>query len=93
MDLFKEIIDSKDELYRLAIEYCNNANVEDYDQNKIDLFINKSISMVIDHLFIPTPCIEIKIDMHDSIEEKCIGSYILYVNNKKEFVDEFLIFS
>jgi len=51
--------------------------------------IPKSISILIDHDFIPTPCIEIKLELlTDQIKE---GNYILYVNEKKEFIDEFLI--
>lgn len=80
------MIENKEELYGLAIEYYNNI---DKDYREECLIIPKSISILLDHDFIPTPCIEIKLELlKDQIKE---GNYILYVNEKKEFVDEFLI--
>lgn len=80
------MIKNKEELYGLAIEYYNNI---DKDYREECLIIPKSISILLDHDFIPTPCIEIKLELlKDQIKE---GNYILYVNEKKEFIDEFLI--
>ncbi|WP_172426730.1 hypothetical protein [Flavobacterium sp. ACN6] len=44
-----------------------------------------------DHDFIPTPCIEIKLELRSMEEQNRIGNYFLYVNQEKEFVDELLI--
>lgn len=86
MALYKDMIKNKEELYGLAIEYYNNI---DKDYREECLIIPKSISILLDHDFIPTPCIEIKLELlKDQIKE---GNYILYVNEKKEFIDEFLI--
>lgn len=86
MALYKDMIENKEELYGLAIEYYNNI---DKDYREECLIIPKSISILLDHDFIPTPCIEIKLELlKDQIKE---GNYILYVNEKKEFIDEFLI--
>ena len=54
-----------------------------------DEIISKSISILIDHDFIPTPCIEIKLELFK--DQKKTGNYFLYVDEKKEFIDEFLI--
>lgn len=82
----KDIIANKEEFYNLAIDYCNNI---DKDYCEECLIIPKSISILVDHDFIPTPCIEIKLELlKDQIKE---GNYFLYVNEKKEFIDEFLI--
>jgi len=89
MDLIERIINSKEDFYNVATEYYYNIGQDDKLKQKI---INKSIAILIDHLFIPVPCIEIKIEVHNSIEEKYLGHYILYLNEEKEFLDEFLIF-
>ena len=86
MNLHKDIIESKEEFYNLAIEYYNNIDKE-YLQEC--LVIPKSISILLDHDFIPTPCIEIKLEFLK--DQKKEGNYFLYVNEKKEFIDEFLI--
>lgn len=85
MNLHKDIIESKEEFCNLAIEYYNNIDKE-YLQEC--LVIPKSISILLDHDFIPTPCIEIKLEFLKDQKKKAI---ILYVNEKKEFIDEFLI--
>lgn len=86
MNLHKDIIESKEEFYNLAIGYYNNIDKE-YLQEC--LVIPKSISILVDHDFIPTPCIEIKLELLK--DQKKEGNYFLYVNKKKEFIDEFLI--
>ncbi|MFV8344429.1 hypothetical protein [Flavobacterium sp. XS2P39] len=91
MELHKNITENKEEYYHLAIKYYYNINTEEYLNNRISSIIPKSISILIDHQFIPTPCIEIKIELHHKEEHKGISSYFLYVNDKKEFIDEFLI--
>lgn len=62
--------------------------IDSIDSN-FDKIIPKSISILVNHDFIPTPCIEIKLELLK--DQKKEGNYILYVNEKKEFIDEFLI--
>jgi hypothetical protein len=50
---------------------------------------SKSISILIDHDFIPVPCIEIKLEIVK--DQKKAGNYFLYVYENKDFIDEFLI--
>jgi hypothetical protein len=89
MDLSINILDNKEDFYNLAIEFYYNID-EEY-QDSIAKIVPKSISILIDHEFIPTPCIEIRIELYH--EEKTFknSSYFLYVNQEKEFIDEFLI--
>lgn len=91
MDLFEKNINKK-EFYNLAIESYYNMDSKEYQNNEV-ILIDKSISFLIDHLFIPTPCFEIKIEIKNKTEEKIIGYYILYINEEKEFIDEFLVFN
>ncbi|KAF2080195.1 hypothetical protein [Flavobacterium sharifuzzamanii] len=83
MDL--NIVQYKNEYYELAQEYLKK--IDFVDLNILEI-IPKSISIVIDHDFIPTPCIEIKLEL--SKGEKKTANYFLYLNENKEFVDEFL---
>lgn len=77
---------TKEDYYNLAIEYFNNIEQE---HKELVLIIPKSISVVIDHEFIPTPCVEIKLGLFQ--DENEVGSYILYVDEQKQIIDEFLI--
>ena len=86
MDLLERTIHNKKEFYNLALEYFYHA--EEYDI-KFNVISPKSISILLDHDFIPTPCIEIKLELLK--DQKKEGNYFLYVNEKKEFIDEFLI--
>ncbi|WKL46249.1 hypothetical protein Q1W71_14935 [Flavobacterium pectinovorum] len=88
MDLQKEIIENKEEFYNLAIEYYNNI---DKKHRKECLITPKSISILIDHQFITTPCVEIKLELIDQDYQKNIGHYFLYIDERKDFVDEFLV--
>lgn len=89
MSILNLIIQNKEAYYNLASEYFNNINPEEYENDKFDNIVPKSIAVLIDHDFIPTPCIKIKMNLFK--DEKEIGAYYLYVNNDKEFIDEFLI--
>ncbi|MDW8851521.1 hypothetical protein SD960_15555 [Flavobacterium sp. MMLR14_040] len=88
MDLHKSVIKNKEELYSLAIEYYNKIDKEYLEEYFI---VPRSISIVIDHQFIPIPCVEIKLELKHQNEQKHIGHYILYIDERKNFVDEFLI--
>ena len=88
MDLYKNIIEKKEEFYNLAIEYYNNIDKE-YRENC--LIVPKSISIVIDHQFIPTLSVEVKLELKYEDHEKNIGHYFLYLDERKDFIDEFLI--
>lgn len=83
MDL--NIVQYKNEYYELAQEYLKK--IDFIDLNIVEI-IPKSISILIDHDFIPTPCIEIKLELLEN-QEKTVN-YFLYLNENKEFVDEFL---
>jgi len=88
MDLLYGTIHNKKEFYNLALKYFHHINAEEYDI-KFHVVSPKSISILLDHDFIPTPCIEIKLELLK--DQKKEGNYFLYVNEKKEFIDEFLI--
>ncbi|OXA82462.1 hypothetical protein SAMN05444397_107227 [Flavobacterium aquidurense] len=83
------IIDNKVKYYQLAEHYFQNIDLDEHERINFDEIIQKSISILLDHDFIPTPCIEIKLELLK--DQKKIGNYFLYVNEKKEFIDEFLI--
>jgi hypothetical protein len=82
------IIQDKDLYYNLANNYLKKIDSIELDID-FDEIISKSISILIDHDFIPTPCIEIKLELLK--DQKKTGNYFLYVDEKKEFIDEFLI--
>lgn len=82
------IIQDKDLYYNLANNYLKKIDSIELDID-FDKIISKSISILIDHDFIPTPCIEIKLELFK--DQKKTGNYFLYVDEKKEFIDEFLI--
>lgn len=89
MELNEFKVESKNDYYNLASEYFDNLNPQEYENIKIDNILPKSISVLIDHEFIPTPCIKIKMSLFQ--DQKEVGAYYLYVSKNKEFVDEFLI--
>lgn len=88
MDLLEKTFNNKKEFYNLALEYFHNIDSEEYQGIQFDNIVSKSISILLDHDFITTPCIEIKLEL--SKDEKKIANYFLYVNENKEFIDEFL---
>lgn len=77
-----------EEYYQLAKDCLQSIDSKIYKNINCEI-VPKSISILIDHDFIPTPCIEIKLELLK--DQKKTGSYFLYVNQKKEFIDEFLI--
>ncbi len=85
MDLITE---NKNDYYKLATHYLKKIEgielAADFDE-----IIPKSISILLDHDFIPAPCIEIRLELLK--DQKTISDYFLYVDENKEFVDEFLI--
>ncbi|KIO52174.1 hypothetical protein [Flavobacterium hibernum] len=89
MDLLEKTIDSKNELYNFALEYFYNINPEQYEDIQFDNVVSKSISILLDHDFIPTPCIEIKLNILQN--QKKVRDYFLYINEEKEVIDEFLV--
>lgn len=88
MNFYKDILDKKEEFYNLAIKYYYNIDKEYLDN--ISKIVPKSISILVDHEFIPTPCIQIRLELHHQDECIDVSSYYLYVNEEKEFIDEFL---
>lgn len=89
MNLEHQIINHKEEYYRLATEYYNNIEAE--HRTDIAKITPKSIAILIDHEFIPTPCIEIRMELFQRKSNKGIGFYSLYIDQEPKFVDEFLI--
>jgi len=81
------IIQDKDLYYNLANNYLKKIDSIELDID-FDKIISKSISILIDHDFIPTPCIEIKLELLK--DQKKTGNYFLYIDEDKEFIDEFL---
>lgn len=83
----ESILENKERFYLLALEYYYKID-EDYVNNteKVD---NKSISILMDHEFIPTPCIEIRLEIYH--KDNNSSYYFVYFDEKKEFIDEFFI--
>ncbi len=78
---------NKNDYYKLANDYL--ANIDSNELNtSFDEIISKSISILIDNDFIPTPCIEIKLELQNN--QIKVGNYFLYIDENKEFLDEFL---
>ncbi|AOC95128.1 MULTISPECIES: hypothetical protein [Flavobacterium] len=88
MDLSEGIFDNEKEFYNLAAEYFYNISADEYETIQFDRIVSKSISILLDHDFIPTPYVEIRLELCK--DEKKIANYFLYVNEDKEFIDEFL---
>lgn len=86
---YNYILDNKEEFYTLAIKYYYNID-EEYRDNSIKI-TPKSISLLVEHDFIPTPCIQIVIQLHNKGNATKNGFYYLYLTEEKEFIDEFLI--
>jgi hypothetical protein len=82
------ILKNKEEYYRLATEYYNNIEAESREEC---LASPKSILILMDHDFIVTPCIEIRLELRSQDEQKIIRNYFLYIDEEKQFVDEFLV--
>ncbi len=61
MDL-NVIVENKNDYYKLASEYLKKIKTIELDVD-FDEIIRKSISILVDHDFIPTPCIEIKLEL------------------------------
>jgi hypothetical protein len=83
----ENILENKERLYLLAVKYYYKID-EDF-LNNTDKVINKSISILIDHEFIPTPCIEISLEIYH--KDNHSSNYFVYFDEKKEFIDEFFI--
>ncbi|MBE8727181.1 hypothetical protein [Flavobacterium hungaricum] len=88
MNLLENTIREKKELYKLAVKYFQNINPDEYENITFDDLAAKSISILIDHDFIPTPCIEIRLELLRN--QKRVATYFVYVNENREFIDEFL---
>lgn len=88
MSLLEKTVEDKEQLYKLSMEYFQNIDVAEYENIKFNTISPKSISILIDHDFIPTPCIEIKLELLK--DQRKTANYFLYINENKEFVDEFL---
>lgn len=88
MDL-NTIYKSKEDYYSLANDYFNKIDSDKLEINFLFKIVSTSISILVDHDFIPTPCVEIKLLFVQ--DEKEVGYYFLYVDENKVFVDEFLV--
>ena len=74
------IIQDKDLYYNLANNYLKKIDSIELDIN-FDKIIPKSISILVDHDYIPTPCLEIKLELFK--DKKKTGNYFMYVDEKK----------
>lgn len=83
------IYKNKEDYYNLANDYFNQLDPDELEINDLSVIFPKSIAVLIDHDFIPTPCIEIKLNILQNQKE--VGDYFLYMNEEKEFIDEFLV--
>ena len=85
-----EILNNKEDFYNLALNSLKNIK----ENESIDLELSnlqKSLSILIEHEFIKTPCIKICIIINDKKTNQKKGNYYLYMTKEKEFIDEFLI--
>jgi len=78
----------REKYYQLAIDCFQNIDPKVYENSMFEI-VSKSISILIDHDFIPTPCVEIKLELLK--DQKKTGNYFLYVDKNKEFIDELLV--
>ncbi|WP_343704815.1 hypothetical protein [Flavobacterium sp.] len=85
MDL--NVIQCKNEYYELAQKYLKKIDFVELGIN-FDEIVSKSISILLNHDFIQTPCIEIKLELYRN--QIKTANYFLYVDEKKKFIDEFL---
>jgi hypothetical protein len=89
MQPYKKYID---DLYDLAVTHYNMIDFDTVEIKDQDIIISKKcITEIHSHSFIPTPCIEIKLDIHLKSTNKNIGSYSLYITNENKYLDEFLV--
>jgi hypothetical protein len=80
----------KHELYSVSINYLNKIDSVEFDMNNF-IVENHSISYVIDHEFIPVPSIKIQLSLKGKNEIISNNYYCLYLNDKMDFIDEFLV--
>jgi len=83
------IYKNRKDYYSLANDYFNKIDSDKWEINFLFKIVPKSISILVDHDFISTPCVEIKLLFVQ--DEKEVGCYFLYVDENKVFVDEFLV--
>ena len=91
-----------DSYFKLAYRCCkqlldansdlNNELPENKTVNDI-LITNKSISVILVHKSIKCPSIEVCLDLVIDDYPLSIGYYRLIIDNKDEFVDEYLVFN
>ncbi|WP_346983970.1 hypothetical protein [Chryseobacterium sp. POE27] len=85
-------------LFRLSLEYVNNilkdeevlCELKEFCGNENVQLVNKSITYVLydkNELFKNSYKIEVSIDC----KRKSIGSYVLYLDEGKNFIDEFFV--
>lgn len=91
MKLSIEIL-NHEEYFLLAKKFYSKLEIDKSERRllKNSTLCNYSISVVTYNKSIPIlPCIEINIRIIE--EEKIIGNYLLYINFKNDFIDEYLI--
>jgi len=83
---------NKEDLFDLAIIRFNAVDFHDVETKLQDISIGKKLITVLDnHKFIPTPCVEIKLDLHHILTKELIGYYALNVADDKNIIDDFLV--
>jgi hypothetical protein len=76
--------------YSLGIAVYNSielSEIKDIDKSLITLQ-QKYISSIVDHKFLPVPLIDVCHDL--IIEDKIIGYYKIYLNDKNTIIEEIL---
>ena len=88
---FDNLESRKSEFYLKARCYLSEIELDE-DRDISDFLVeNHSISVVIDHEFIPVPNIMIKLNLKRKDEILSNSYYSLYLDSEFNFLDEFLV--
>jgi hypothetical protein len=85
-----DLLKSKEELYLLALEYLNRIEADEFNIGNYKIE-NNSITYLVDHNFIPVPCIKIELRLIKNSHIFSNYNYYLYIDDDLKFIDEFLV--
>lgn len=91
MDII-EIIENKAYYYDLSHTYFGQLNQKDFIEDlqvPLSEIRNESISLLLDHDFIHTPSIQVRLELLQDL--LTIGTYTLYIDDLGNVVDQFLV--
>ena len=89
MNIKLDLFNSKEDLYLLALNYLNRIEVDEFNISNYRIE-NNSISYLVDHKFIPVPCIKIELRLIKNSYIFSNYNYYLYIDDNLRFIDEFL---